>query len=100
MRYASFSGRTADLRVGLDHGAWCLACCWALMVLLVVFGVMNVLAMVVLAGVILVEKLGAPGRWFSIAVGVVVIGLGIAIWIDPSFAPGLHHATSTMDGMH
>jgi predicted metal-binding membrane protein len=38
------------------------------MVLLVTFGVMNVVAMVVLAGVIVVEKVFVPGRWFSIGV--------------------------------
>jgi len=90
LRYASFRGRLADARVGLEHGAWCLACCWALMALLVTFGVMNLLAMVVLAAVVLVEKIVAPGRWFSVVVGVAACGLGVAIWIHPALAPGLH----------
>ena len=42
LRYSSMRGRLVDARVGVDHGAWCLACCWSLMVLLVTFGVMNV----------------------------------------------------------
>lgn len=97
LRYASFRGRLADARVGLSHGAWCLACCWALMMLLVTFGVMNLFAMVVLAAVILVEKVVAPGRWFSVAVGAAACGLGVAIWINPSLAPGLH--SNTVMGM-
>jgi predicted metal-binding membrane protein len=92
MRYTSMRGRFVDLRVGVDHGAWCVACCWSLMVLLVTFGVMNVFAMVVLAAVILIEKVVAPGRWFSVAVGVAALVLGVAIWANPALAPGLHSA--------
>ena len=90
LHFASLRGPTADMRVGLSHGAWCLACCWSLMVLLVTFGVMNIFAMVLLASIILAEKVLQPGRWFSIAVGIVAIGLGIAIWVHPAVAQGLH----------
>ena len=94
LRYTSFRGPLADVRVGLDHGAWCLACCWSLMLLLIAFGVMNLLAMAGLAVVVLVEKVLCPGRWFSVLVGLAAFGMAIAIWIEPSLAPGLH-ATST-----
>jgi predicted metal-binding membrane protein len=90
LRYASLRGPLADARVGLHHGAWCVACCWALMLLFVTFGVMSIVAMVVLAAVILAEKLLKPGRWFSIAIGVAALALGVAIWIHPSLAGGLH----------
>jgi predicted metal-binding membrane protein len=100
LHYSSFQGPLADARVGLHHGAWCLACCWSLMLLLITFGVMSVAAMVVLAAVILCEKLMAPGRWFSVAVGAAAIALGVAIWVHPSLAPGLHATTSVdMAGM-
>lgn len=45
-----------DLRAGALHGAWCLACCWALMAVLALVGLMNVAAMVALAVLIFVEK--------------------------------------------
>lgn len=45
-----------DLRAGALHGAWCLACCWALMAVLALVGQMNVAAMVLLALFIFVEK--------------------------------------------
>lgn len=90
VRYASFRRRLADTRVGIAHGGWCLACCWSLMLLLVTFGVMNVIAMVSLAAVIVTEKIAKPGRWFSIAVGAGALALGVAIWIDPSIAHGLY----------
>jgi predicted metal-binding membrane protein len=93
LHYASFRGPLADLRVGVHHGAWCVACCWSLMLLLITFGVMSVVAMLVLAAVIILEKVLVPGRWFSLAVGAVAFALGIAIWIHPSLAGGLHAST-------
>lgn len=45
-----------DLRAGALHGAWCLACCWALMAVLSLVGLMNVAAMIALAVFIFVEK--------------------------------------------
>ncbi len=98
LRYSSMRGPLVDVRVGIDHAAWCLACCWSLMVLLVTFGVMNLYAMVVLAAVIVIEKVLVPGRWFSVVVGLAALGLGIAVWIDPSLAAGFH-APAVMEGM-
>jgi predicted metal-binding membrane protein len=92
LRYTSWHGPLVDTRVGLDHGAWCLACCWSLMLLLITFGVMNVVAMVVLATVIVIEKVFVPGRWFSALVGMAALGLAIGIWIDPALARGLYAA--------
>jgi predicted metal-binding membrane protein len=93
LRYSAFRGRLADVRVGFDHAAWCIACCWALMVLLVTFGVMNVVAMTAVAGVVLVEKVVAPGRWYSLAVGMAAFALAATIWFHPAFAAGLHGGT-------
>jgi predicted metal-binding membrane protein len=92
LRYSSWRGPLVDARVGVDHGAWCLGCCWALMVLLVTFGVMNVAAMIVLAAVIVVEKVLVPARWFSVVVGLAAFGLAIAVWVDPSLASGFYAA--------
>ena len=95
LRYTSWRGPLLDSRVGIDHGAWCLGCCWALMVLLVTFGVMNVFAMVVLAAVIVVEKVVVPSRWFSVAIGAAAFGLAIGIWVDPALAIGFYPAPTT-----
>ena len=99
IRYGSFRGRLSDFRVGAHHGAWCLACCWSLMLLMITFGVMNIVAMVVLACVILIEKVTSPGRWLSVAIGLASIGLAIAIWIHPALAPGLHVGSREMAAM-
>jgi predicted metal-binding membrane protein len=53
-------GLTGALRMGVVHGAYCLGCCWALMLLLFVAGVMNHVWVAVLAAVVLIQKI-APG---------------------------------------
>ncbi len=88
-------GRTRDLRAGLYHGTSCLACCWALMALLVAFGLMNVIAMLVLAGAVLTEKTWAWGAGFSRALGVAALALAISVLFLPGLAPGLQHTAGT-----
>ncbi|MYX96400.1 DUF2182 domain-containing protein [Streptomyces sp. SID486] len=89
LRYASYPGTARDLRAGAHHGAFCLGCCWSLMVLLAAFGVMNLWAMVVLTAVITVEKLAPAGRVVARAVGVTSIALAVAVFWVPDLAPGL-----------
>jgi len=50
------------VRLGLLHGSYCVGCCWILMPLLFVVGVMNVLWIALLALLVLVEKLTPWGR--------------------------------------
>jgi len=90
LKLGGYQGRTRDLRVGLYHGSFCLACCWALMALLVAFGLMNVAAMVVLAAAVLVERTWAWGHLFSRGLGIAALGLAIVVVFVPGLAPGLH----------
>ena len=101
LKLGAYRGRTRDLRAGLYHGTFCLACCWALMAVLVAFGLMNVIAMVVLAGAVLAEKTWARGARFSRALGIAALALAIAVIFEPGLAPGLHYAAGTggMGGM-
>lgn len=69
-------GRWGALRMGLHHGAYCVGCCWALMGLLFVVGVMNLLWVAVLAGFVLLEKAVARGPWPSRLVGIGLVGWG------------------------
>ena len=89
MRYIGFRGPLRDVRAGIHHGLFCLGCCWALMAVMVAFGVMNVAAMVGLALVIAVEKHWRHGERFARVVGVVAVVWVVWIIIDPSVAPGL-----------
>jgi predicted metal-binding membrane protein len=72
-----------SLMLGLRHGAYCLGCCWALMALLFVGGVMNMLWIVALALLILVEKVTPFGRQFAAVAGTVLIAAGA--WLSGLF---------------
>ena len=72
-------GRIGALRLGTHHGAFCVACCWALMLIQLVLGVMNLGVMVAVAVVIALEKLLARGEWVAKATGVVTIAAGLII---------------------
>jgi predicted metal-binding membrane protein len=87
--YASYHGPFRDLRVGMHHGAYCVGCCWGLMILLVAVGAMNVPAMIILAGVILIEKVWRYGAPFSIAIGIVLLVAAALAPFSPWLLPGL-----------
>jgi predicted metal-binding membrane protein len=70
------SGSDGALRMGLEHGLYCLGCCWILMVLLFAVGAMNLLWVAGLAAVVLVEKLFPSGIWIARLGGLLLIGLG------------------------
>ena len=54
---AGAMGGTGALRMGVEHGAWCVGCCWALMAALFALGVMSVAWMALIGGLIAIEKL-------------------------------------------
>jgi len=62
-----------SLRVGLSHGLYCLGCCWALMLVLFVTGVMNLLWIAILSALILAEKLLPQGRLLSRFAGIAIL---------------------------
>ncbi|WP_332773628.1 DUF2182 domain-containing protein [Phenylobacterium sp.] len=71
-------GATGALRLGLRHGAYCVGCCWMLMALLFVGGVMNLAWIAALAVLVLAEKLFPAGRWIGLVCGAVLVGWGVA----------------------
>jgi predicted metal-binding membrane protein len=70
------TGHLGALRMGLEHGAYCLGCCWFLMALLFFGGVMNLYWIVGLAVFVLLEKIMPLGHWLGRIAGVVLIGWG------------------------
>ncbi|MER8485615.1 DUF2182 domain-containing protein [Mesorhizobium sp. M1322] len=66
------------LRLGAMHGAFCVGCCWMLMALLFVGGIMNLVWVAGLAILVLVEKLFPAGPWVGRAVGIALIAWGSA----------------------
>ena len=66
------------LRLGALHGAFCVGCCWMLMALLFVGGVMNLVWIAALAILVLVEKVFQAGQWVGRAAGIALIAWGSA----------------------
>ena len=96
LHYGSYRGRSRDLRVGAHHGGYCLGCCWGLMVILIAVGIMNIVAMIGLAALVLVEKVWRWGPAAGRLAGTAVLALAVAtIWL-PWLAPGLHAAPPMM----
>jgi predicted metal-binding membrane protein len=89
-------GRSGALRMGTEHGAWCLGCCWALMASLFALGVMSVAWSVFVAALIAGEKL-LP--WRAIANrSIALLLLSLAVWVvaAPDSVPGLTVPMSSM----
>ena len=70
-------GWRGAVRLGLSHGLSCLGCCWMLMALLFVGGVMNLALVAVLAIIVLIEKVAPIGKATSLAIGVLASGVGL-----------------------
>jgi predicted metal-binding membrane protein len=74
-------GLAGAFRMGIQHGLYCLGCCWALMLLLFVGGVMNLVWVAVIAFFVLLEKTMPGGRVASILSGGALIGAGVLLWL-------------------
>ena len=66
--------------MGARHGLFCLGCCWALMALLFVGGVMNLAWIAALSIAVAIEKLLPGGERLSLALGVVLIAVALVKW--------------------
>jgi predicted metal-binding membrane protein len=75
------------LRVGVLHGAYCVGCCWALMLLMFAVGGAHVGWMLALAVVMFVEKAVTWGRSVTVAVGVVLAGWGLGLLLGTPGVP-------------
>lgn len=72
-------GRRGALIMGLRHGLFCLGCCWLLMLLMFVGGVMNLIWMVAITVYVLAEKLLPWMRHYGRAVGVLLVASGMLL---------------------
>jgi predicted metal-binding membrane protein len=70
-------GAAGALRMGLEHGLYCLGCCWFLMALLFAAGIMSLLWMAAITAFVFVEKLFPAGAWIARISGVAMLGFGI-----------------------
>lgn len=70
-------GATGAFRMGFRHGAYCLGCCWALMCVLFVVGVMNLIWISALTAFVLIEKIGPAGAVVARVAGAAMVVIGI-----------------------
>ncbi|MGH7626154.1 MAG: DUF2182 domain-containing protein [Gemmatimonadaceae bacterium] len=76
LMHAWRDGPAGTLIMGAHHGTYCVECCWGLMLVLTVLGVMNLVWMVVVAGAIFVEKVLPHGARFGRVLGIVMMAIG------------------------
>jgi predicted metal-binding membrane protein len=82
-------GRVAALRMGIEHGGFCVGCCWALMAALFALGVMSISWMFIVAALIAAEKLLPWKTIANRAIAVVLAVLAVAVAFTPEDLPPL-----------
>ncbi|HEV8634365.1 MAG TPA: DUF2182 domain-containing protein [Chloroflexota bacterium] len=80
-------GRGGAVRMGLEHGLYCLGCCWLLFVILFPLGMMNVAAMALITLLIFAEKSLPLGRQVSLAAAALLIAYGLVVVVVPAALP-------------
>jgi predicted metal-binding membrane protein len=93
-------GRGGAVQMGARHALWCLGCCWALMVALFALGVMSLVWMVLVAGLITLEKT-LPWRRVALwSTSAILVALAILVATAPGDIPGLTIPGSASHAMH
>ena len=83
------AGWRGALLLGWDHAVYCLGCCWALMVVLVVAGAMGLPWVLLIACLVAAEKVLPRGEWIARIVGVALVLAGLAVALRPGLAAPL-----------
>jgi predicted metal-binding membrane protein len=82
-------GRDGALRMGIEHGAWCVGCCWALMAALFALGAMSVAWMVLISALIAAERLLPWRKPGTIGVASLLAAVAIGVAAAPARVPML-----------
>jgi len=80
-------GYGGAFRMGLEHGTFCLGCCWLLFVILFPLGIMNLAVMALVTALIFAEKALPIGRQISKLAGVGLIVYGVLVMFLPAALP-------------
>jgi predicted metal-binding membrane protein len=94
-------GRDGALRMGIEHGAWCLGCCWALMAALFALGAMSVAWMVLISVLIAAERLLPWRKLATAAAAALLAAVAIGVAAAPARVPMLTipHSPAAMRAM-
>ncbi len=87
------AGWRGGVMMGFAHALYCLGCCWALMMVLVVAGAMGLPWVLLIACVVAAEKILPRGEWVARTMGVALALLGVAVAIEPGLAAALRGAS-------
>jgi len=82
-------GLAGEFRLGLEHGVYCLGCCWALMAVFVGAGGMGLLWAAIIALAVLVQKVWSQGPVFGRVIGAVLIGGAVLVAALPQLAQSM-----------
>ena len=82
MRYYRSRGPKASFAFGVRHGAFCVGCCWALMLLMFAVGVAHLWWMAALTAVMVYEKVGKHGKGATPVIGVVLLIFAAAVFLQ------------------
>jgi predicted metal-binding membrane protein len=82
-------GVGGPIRMGVEHGAYCVGCCWGLMLVLFALGVMSIRWMVVVAALIFAQRLLPHGERLVYVFAVAFVAVGLWIAVAPRSVPGL-----------
>jgi predicted metal-binding membrane protein len=85
--------------MGLSHGAYCVGCCWGLMLILFALGVMSLFWMVTVAAIIFAEKVTPFGARLSTVLAAAFVLFGIWVAVAPGSVPGLTQPNEDSPGM-
>jgi len=88
------NGWGGAVRMGAEHGAYCVGCCWGLMLVLFALGVMSLTWMIVVAALIFAQKVLPHGEVLTKAFAVAFISIGVWVAAAPGTVPGLTLPTS------
>ena len=83
------SGKLGALRMGAEHGTFCVGCCVGLMLVLFTLGVMSLLWMAIVTAVIFAEKVLPAGARFSVPLALLLVAAGVWLAAWPDSFPGL-----------
>lgn len=78
-------GARGAFRLGVVHGAYCVGCCWALMLLLFAGGVMNLLWIAGLSIIVAIEKMAPFGHAAGRVIGIVLLAIGATVLFRPQW---------------
>ena len=84
--------RLGAFQAGIRHGAYCLGCCWALIVVLLAAGAMSLAWMGAIAAVVALEKMSKRGETISTALGGLLVAAGLLLLVSPGLLAALNRA--------